>query len=199
MNREKKDKIPSMQVSFIDAICIQLYQVRGGWGGPASCPCSSFPRSDQRLCPLADLGRPVGALLPAPGRLPEEPPAVAAFGGGVRAGLGQRRGVTPQRPGKVRVDPPRARREAREQLSSDFSAAFSLSEQTFGVSKQHKILTDLTSSCFTRFKSAGRFRAGPPRRSGSHHVCQEVPSVQSGREDCGGGGGVGRLGSGDVG
>lgn len=35
MNREKKDKIPSMQVSFIDAICTQLYQVLGG---PASCP-----------------------------------------------------------------------------------------------------------------------------------------------------------------
>lgn len=32
MNREKKDKIPSMQVSFIDAICIQLYQVGGGGG-----------------------------------------------------------------------------------------------------------------------------------------------------------------------
>lgn len=30
MNREKKDKIPSMQVSFIDAICTQLYQVPGG-------------------------------------------------------------------------------------------------------------------------------------------------------------------------
>lgn len=27
MNREKKDKIPSMQVSFIDAICTQLYEV----------------------------------------------------------------------------------------------------------------------------------------------------------------------------
>lgn len=27
MNREKRDKIPSMQVSFIDTICTQLYQV----------------------------------------------------------------------------------------------------------------------------------------------------------------------------
>lgn len=27
MNREKRDQIPSMQVSFIDAICTQLYQV----------------------------------------------------------------------------------------------------------------------------------------------------------------------------
>ncbi len=27
MNREKQDKIPSMQVSFIDAICTQLYEV----------------------------------------------------------------------------------------------------------------------------------------------------------------------------
>lgn len=27
MNREKSDKIPSMQVSFIDAICTQLYEV----------------------------------------------------------------------------------------------------------------------------------------------------------------------------
>lgn len=28
MNREKRDKIPSMQVSFIDAICTQLYEVK---------------------------------------------------------------------------------------------------------------------------------------------------------------------------
>lgn len=27
MNREKKNKIPSMQVGFIDAICLQLYEV----------------------------------------------------------------------------------------------------------------------------------------------------------------------------
>lgn len=27
MNREKKDKIPSMQVGFIDAICLELYEV----------------------------------------------------------------------------------------------------------------------------------------------------------------------------
>lgn len=27
MNRDKRDKIPSMQVSFIDAICTQLYEV----------------------------------------------------------------------------------------------------------------------------------------------------------------------------
>lgn len=138
MNREKKDKIPSMQVSFIDAICTQLYQVRGGeGGGPASCPCSRFPRSDQSLCPLADPGRTVGALFPAPGRLPQEPPAVAAFGGGVRAGLGQRRGVTPQRPGKVR-DPPSARREAWEQLSSDFSAAFSCLNKRLGFQSSTK-------------------------------------------------------------
>uniref|UniRef100_A0AAQ5XW02 Phosphodiesterase n=1 Tax=Amphiprion ocellaris TaxID=80972 RepID=A0AAQ5XW02_AMPOC len=30
MNREKRDKIPSMQVSFIDAICIQLYETLAG-------------------------------------------------------------------------------------------------------------------------------------------------------------------------
>ncbi|XP_063049981.1 cGMP-specific 3',5'-cyclic phosphodiesterase [Engraulis encrasicolus] len=30
MNREKRDKIPSMQVSFIDAICTQLYETLGG-------------------------------------------------------------------------------------------------------------------------------------------------------------------------
>ncbi|XP_030578603.1 cGMP-specific 3',5'-cyclic phosphodiesterase [Archocentrus centrarchus] len=30
MNREKRDKIPSMQVSFIDAICIQLYETLVG-------------------------------------------------------------------------------------------------------------------------------------------------------------------------
>lgn len=28
MNRDKQDKIPSMQVSFIDAICTQLYEVK---------------------------------------------------------------------------------------------------------------------------------------------------------------------------
>lgn len=27
MNREKKNKIPSMQVGFIDAVCLQLYEV----------------------------------------------------------------------------------------------------------------------------------------------------------------------------
>uniref|UniRef100_I3JDC3 Phosphodiesterase n=1 Tax=Oreochromis niloticus TaxID=8128 RepID=I3JDC3_ORENI len=31
MNREKRDKIPSMQVSFIDAICIQLYETLAGF------------------------------------------------------------------------------------------------------------------------------------------------------------------------
>lgn len=31
MNREKQDKIPSMQVSFIDAICTQLYEVHVFW------------------------------------------------------------------------------------------------------------------------------------------------------------------------
>ncbi|KAK2852034.1 hypothetical protein Q5P01_008310 [Channa striata] len=30
MNRDKRDKIPSMQVSFIDAICIQLYETLAG-------------------------------------------------------------------------------------------------------------------------------------------------------------------------
>uniref|UniRef100_A0A3P9BP67 Phosphodiesterase n=1 Tax=Maylandia zebra TaxID=106582 RepID=A0A3P9BP67_9CICH len=30
MNREKRDKIPSMQVSFIDTICIQLYETLAG-------------------------------------------------------------------------------------------------------------------------------------------------------------------------
>ncbi|XP_038133702.1 cGMP-specific 3',5'-cyclic phosphodiesterase isoform X2 [Cyprinodon tularosa] len=30
MNREKRDKIPSMQVSFIDAICVQLYETLAG-------------------------------------------------------------------------------------------------------------------------------------------------------------------------
>ncbi|KAG7257334.1 hypothetical protein CRUP_011282 [Coryphaenoides rupestris] len=30
MNREKRDKIPSMQVSFIDAICTQLYETLAG-------------------------------------------------------------------------------------------------------------------------------------------------------------------------
>ena len=37
MNREKRDKIPSMQVSFIDAICTQLYEVHR-----CCFPCSHF-------------------------------------------------------------------------------------------------------------------------------------------------------------
>lgn len=31
MNREKKNKIPSMQVGFIDAVCLQLYEVWCLW------------------------------------------------------------------------------------------------------------------------------------------------------------------------
>ncbi|XP_054457559.1 cGMP-specific 3',5'-cyclic phosphodiesterase isoform X2 [Anoplopoma fimbria] len=36
MNREKRDKIPSMQVSFIDAICTQLYKTLAGMSGDCS-------------------------------------------------------------------------------------------------------------------------------------------------------------------
>jgi hypothetical protein len=28
MNREKKDQLPAMQVSFIDSICLPVYEVR---------------------------------------------------------------------------------------------------------------------------------------------------------------------------
>lgn len=82
MNREKRDKIPSMQVSFIDAICIQLYEV----GDPpvtlclsrSECSCHHFPYVD--VLSVADLGWAVGALLPTAGRLSEKPPALEAFG-----------------------------------------------------------------------------------------------------------------------
>ncbi|XP_051935294.1 cGMP-specific 3',5'-cyclic phosphodiesterase isoform X3 [Hippocampus zosterae] len=36
MNREKRDKIPSMQVSFIDAICTQLYETLAGMSDDCS-------------------------------------------------------------------------------------------------------------------------------------------------------------------
>ena len=29
MDRDKKDKLPNMQVGFIDSICMPVYQVRG--------------------------------------------------------------------------------------------------------------------------------------------------------------------------
>lgn len=93
MNREKRDKIPSMQVSFIDAICTQLYQVLGDqrpvqnlWAEPSLLDSvelwrsSRFSRFSPSLCPVADVGWHVGGLLPAPGGLPEEPAAVEASG-----------------------------------------------------------------------------------------------------------------------
>lgn len=92
MNREKRDKIPSMQVSFIDAICIQLYEVGGpsAFWGVFHCRFSFV-----HAIAVADPGGPVGALLAAAGRLPEEPPALEAFGWRLWEGTGWCSGVTP--------------------------------------------------------------------------------------------------------
>ncbi|KAK1342280.1 hypothetical protein QTO34_015036 [Cnephaeus nilssonii] len=81
MNREKKNKIPSMQVGFIDAICLQLYER----GLPAQCcglgrvfALSVRTRSPGTFCvviaavswvieePGKAAGCPRGAVRPAP-------------------------------------------------------------------------------------------------------------------------------------
>lgn len=86
MNREKRDKIPSMQVSFIDAICVQLYEVI--W----TQLFLSFPSSDPNdfqtkatpafsvIVVFTDLGWLIRALLPSAGRVSEKPAALEASG-----------------------------------------------------------------------------------------------------------------------
>ncbi|XP_061566777.1 cGMP-specific 3',5'-cyclic phosphodiesterase-like isoform X1 [Cololabis saira] len=54
MNREKRDKIPSMQVSFIDAICIQLYETLAGMSECCSPLLDGCLRNRQHWTRLAE-------------------------------------------------------------------------------------------------------------------------------------------------
>ncbi|XP_024144050.1 cGMP-specific 3',5'-cyclic phosphodiesterase [Oryzias melastigma] len=54
MNREKRDKIPSMQVSFIDAICIQLYETLAGLSEHCSPLLEGCQKNRQHWKRLAD-------------------------------------------------------------------------------------------------------------------------------------------------
>ncbi|XP_069086279.1 cGMP-specific 3',5'-cyclic phosphodiesterase isoform X4 [Pleurodeles waltl] len=54
MNREKKDKIPSMQVGFIDAICLQLYEALAEVSEACFPLLNGCQRNKQRWQALAD-------------------------------------------------------------------------------------------------------------------------------------------------
>ncbi|XP_078532051.1 cGMP-specific 3',5'-cyclic phosphodiesterase isoform X1 [Lissotriton helveticus] len=54
MNREKKDKIPSMQVGFIDAICLQLYEALAEVSEACFPLLDGCQRNKQRWQALAD-------------------------------------------------------------------------------------------------------------------------------------------------
>uniref|UniRef100_A0A3P8Y6N9 Phosphodiesterase n=1 Tax=Esox lucius TaxID=8010 RepID=A0A3P8Y6N9_ESOLU len=54
MNREKRDKIPSMQVSFIDAICTQLYETLAGMSESCSPLLEGCQRNRQNWKVLAE-------------------------------------------------------------------------------------------------------------------------------------------------
>ncbi|XP_067307087.1 cGMP-specific 3',5'-cyclic phosphodiesterase isoform X1 [Pseudorasbora parva] len=62
MNREKQDKIPSMQVSFIDAICTQLYEALTGLSDCCSPLLEGCRKNRQNWKILAEQGE-EGALL----------------------------------------------------------------------------------------------------------------------------------------
>ncbi|XP_067256403.1 cGMP-specific 3',5'-cyclic phosphodiesterase isoform X1 [Chanodichthys erythropterus] len=62
MNREKQDKIPSMQVSFIDAICTQLYEALTGLSECCSPLLEGCRKNRQNWKILAEQGE-EGALL----------------------------------------------------------------------------------------------------------------------------------------
>ncbi|XDV17295.1 hypothetical protein PO909_023182 [Leuciscus waleckii] len=62
MNREKQDKIPSMQVSFIDAICTQLYEALTGLSEDCSPLLEGCRKNRQNWKILAEQGE-EGALL----------------------------------------------------------------------------------------------------------------------------------------
>ncbi|XP_066577007.1 cGMP-specific 3',5'-cyclic phosphodiesterase isoform X3 [Amia ocellicauda] len=54
MNREKRDKIPSMQVAFIDAICVQLYETLAGMSESCSPLLEGCRRNRQNWKHLAE-------------------------------------------------------------------------------------------------------------------------------------------------
>uniref|UniRef100_A0A674BQ07 Phosphodiesterase n=1 Tax=Salmo trutta TaxID=8032 RepID=A0A674BQ07_SALTR len=56
MNREKRDKIPSMQVSFIDAICTQLYETLAGMSESCSPLLEGCQKNRQNWKILAEQG-----------------------------------------------------------------------------------------------------------------------------------------------
>ncbi|KAM9827138.1 cGMP-specific 3',5'-cyclic phosphodiesterase isoform 1-T1 [Neosynchiropus ocellatus] len=56
MNREKRDKIPSMQVSFIDAICTQLYETLAGMSEFCSPLLEGCQKNRQHWKRLAEEG-----------------------------------------------------------------------------------------------------------------------------------------------
>ncbi|XP_036407123.1 cGMP-specific 3',5'-cyclic phosphodiesterase isoform X2 [Megalops cyprinoides] len=56
MNREKRDKIPSMQVSFIDAICTQLYETLAGISESCSPLLEGCRKNRQNWKVLAEQG-----------------------------------------------------------------------------------------------------------------------------------------------
>ncbi|KAM6949337.1 cGMP-specific 3',5'-cyclic phosphodiesterase isoform 2-T2 [Aplochiton taeniatus] len=56
MNREKRDKIPSMQVSFIDAICTQLYETLAGMSDSCSPLLEGCQKNRQNWKLLAEQG-----------------------------------------------------------------------------------------------------------------------------------------------
>ncbi|XP_051576914.1 cGMP-specific 3',5'-cyclic phosphodiesterase-like isoform X1 [Myxocyprinus asiaticus] len=56
MNREKRDKIPSMQVSFIDAICTQLYEALTGISESCSPLLDGCRKNRQKWKMLAEQG-----------------------------------------------------------------------------------------------------------------------------------------------
>ncbi|KAL7876188.1 hypothetical protein AOLI_G00111510 [Acnodon oligacanthus] len=62
MNREKRDKIPSMQVSFIDAICTQLYETLASMSDSCSPLLEGCRKNRQNWKLLAEQGDEAGLL-----------------------------------------------------------------------------------------------------------------------------------------
>ncbi|KAL6490433.1 hypothetical protein MHYP_G00007780 [Metynnis hypsauchen] len=62
MNREKRDKIPSMQVSFIDAICTQLYETLASMSDSCSPLLEGCRKNRQNWKLLAEQGDEPGLL-----------------------------------------------------------------------------------------------------------------------------------------
>ncbi|XP_026868895.2 cGMP-specific 3',5'-cyclic phosphodiesterase isoform X1 [Electrophorus electricus] len=62
MNREKRDKIPSMQVSFIDAICIQLYETLASMSDSCSPLLEGCRKNRQSWKLLAEQAEEAGLL-----------------------------------------------------------------------------------------------------------------------------------------